>query len=108
LLIVDFQQLTRRVLQIEKQSSHQLSDYLGMLLSALAQSAIQNQKSEILSDREIEILRLVALGLSNTEISQRLYLALSSVKGHNMRIFDKLQVQNRTEAVARARELELL
>jgi len=81
LLIVDFQQLTRRVLQIEKQSSHQLSDYLGMLLSALAQSAIQNQKSEILSDREIEILRLVALGLSNNEISQQLYLVLSSVKG---------------------------
>ena len=61
-----------------------------------------------LTPRELEILRLVAQGLSNTEISQRLYLALSTVKGHNQRIFDKLQVQNRTEAVVRARELGLL
>ncbi len=63
---------------------------------------------EPLSQRELEVLRLIAQGHSNTEISQRLYLALSTVKGHNLRIFDKLQAQNRTEAVARARELGLL
>ena len=61
-----------------------------------------------LTDREVEILRLIAKGHSNVEIGQRLYLALSTVKGHNLRIFDKLQVQNRTEAVARARELGLI
>ncbi|MHB1319218.1 MAG: LuxR C-terminal-related transcriptional regulator [Anaerolineae bacterium] len=63
---------------------------------------------EPLSARELEVLRLVAQGLSNREISQRLYLALSTVKGHNLQIFAKLQVQRRTEAVARARELGLL
>ena len=42
------------------------------------------------------------------EIANRLFLALSTVKGHNLKIFGKLQVQNRTEAVARARELGLL
>jgi LuxR family maltose regulon positive regulatory protein len=63
---------------------------------------------EPLTARELEILRLIAEGHSNTEISQRLFLALSTVKGHNLRIFNKLQVQNRTEAVARARELGLL
>lgn len=63
---------------------------------------------EPLSQRELEILRLVASGLSNHEISERLFLALSTVKGHNQKIFDKLQVQRRTEAVARARELGLL
>ncbi|HLO30035.1 MAG TPA: LuxR C-terminal-related transcriptional regulator [Anaerolineales bacterium] len=63
---------------------------------------------EPLTDRELEVLRLIAEGHSNTEISQRLYLALSTVKGHNLRIFNKLQAQNRTEAVARARELGLL
>ncbi len=68
----------------------------------------QSQLPDSLTTRELEILRLVAQGLSNTEISQRLYLALSTVKGHNQRIFDKLQVQNRTEAVVRARELGLL
>jgi LuxR family maltose regulon positive regulatory protein len=63
---------------------------------------------EPLSKRELEVLQLITEGLSNQEISERLFLALSSVKGHNRNIFDKLQVQRRTEAVARARELGLI
>ncbi len=63
---------------------------------------------EPLSQRELEVLGLMAQGLSNREISERLFLALDTVKGYNRRIFDKLQVQRRTEAVARARELGLL
>jgi LuxR family transcriptional regulator, maltose regulon positive regulatory protein len=50
----------------------------------------------------------MAQGRSNQEISERLFLALSTVKGHNQNIFGKLQVQRRTEAVVRARELGLL
>ena len=63
---------------------------------------------EPLSPRELEVLRLIAEGLTNDEISKRLFLALDTIKGHNRRIFDKLQVQRRTEAVARARALGLL
>jgi LuxR family maltose regulon positive regulatory protein len=63
---------------------------------------------EPLSQRELEVLQLVAQGLSNREISERLFLALSTVKGHNRVIYGKLQVQRRTEAVARARELGLV
>jgi LuxR family transcriptional regulator, maltose regulon positive regulatory protein len=63
---------------------------------------------EPLSRRELEVLQLIAQGLSNREISERLFLAVNTVKGHNRTIFDKLQAQNRTEAVARARELGLL
>jgi LuxR family maltose regulon positive regulatory protein len=63
---------------------------------------------EPLSPRELEVLGLIAQGLSNQEIGERLFLALDTVKGHNRRIFDKLQVQRRTEAIARARELGLL
>lgn len=63
---------------------------------------------EPLSERELEVLQLIARGLSNREISERLFLALSTVKGHNRNIYGKLQVQRRTEAVARARELGLL
>jgi len=63
---------------------------------------------EPLSQRELEILKLIAQGLSNREIGERLFLALDTVKGHNRRIFGKLQVQRRTEAIARARELGLL
>jgi LuxR family transcriptional regulator, maltose regulon positive regulatory protein len=64
--------------------------------------------SEPLSQRELKVLQLLAQGLSNREISERLFLALDTVKGHNRLIFGKLQVQRRTEAVARARELGLL
>ena len=63
---------------------------------------------EPLTERELEVLRLIAQGLSNREISERLFLALSTVKGYNRIIFDKLQVQRRTEAIARARQLGLL
>jgi LuxR family maltose regulon positive regulatory protein len=104
---------------IEKQASSHgraLFDYAGKLLSAFEpvegmSSTSHPKKTELiepLSERELEVLHLVAKGLSNTEISQRLVLAVSTVKGHNQRIFDKLQVENRTEAVMRARELGLL
>jgi LuxR family maltose regulon positive regulatory protein len=63
---------------------------------------------EPLSERELEILRLVTDGLSNRQISERLFISLSTVKGHNRNIFDKLQVKRRTEAVARARELGMI
>jgi LuxR family maltose regulon positive regulatory protein len=63
---------------------------------------------EALSQRELEVLQLVAQGLSNSEIGERLFLALDTVKGHNRSIYAKLQVQRRTEAIARARELGLL
>jgi LuxR family maltose regulon positive regulatory protein len=56
----------------------------------------------------LEVLRLIAQGLSNREIGERLFLAVDTVKGHNRRIFGKLMVQRRTEAVAKARFLGIL
>jgi len=92
--------------------------YTGKLLAAFE---VEKQKSadksnppvahsfiEPLSQRELEVLELIAQGLSNDEIGKQLFLALDTVKGHNRKIFDKLGVQRRTEAVARARELGLL
>jgi LuxR family maltose regulon positive regulatory protein len=61
-----------------------------------------------LSKREMEVLQLISKGFSNQEISERLFLSLSTIKGHNQKIFDKLQVQRRTEAVVRAQELGIL
>ena len=63
---------------------------------------------EPLRTREIEILRLIAAGCSNREIADRLVIALSTVKWYVNTIYGKLQVASRTQAVARARELELL
>ncbi|NTU64580.1 MAG: hypothetical protein HGB05_14570 [Chloroflexi bacterium] len=63
---------------------------------------------EPLSDREIEVLQLVAEGRSNQEIAARLYLSLRTIKFHTSNIYGKLGVKNRTEAVAKARDLGLL
>ena len=102
----------------ERRTDHSLRAYVDRTLAAFSPPATSGSKAavahegsailESLTNREIEILRLIAEWQSNAEISRRLYLALSTVKGHNLRIFDKLQAQNRTEAVIRARELGLL
>jgi LuxR family maltose regulon positive regulatory protein len=63
---------------------------------------------ESLTERELELLRLVADGYSNQEIAQELFLAIGTVKKHLNNIFGKLGVSSRTQAVARARELDLL
>ena len=61
-----------------------------------------------LSAREIEVLRLIAEGKSNQEISAELYLALNTVKRHAYNIYTKLEVKKRTRAVSRAREMGLI
>jgi LuxR family maltose regulon positive regulatory protein len=63
---------------------------------------------EPLTPRETEVLQLIADGLSNREIAQRLSISLSTVKRHNANIYGKLAVNKRTQAVARARDLGLL
>ncbi len=63
---------------------------------------------EPLSERELEILRLIAAGRSNPEIAELLYLSLNTVKWHAKNLYGKLNVGSRIEAVARAQELELL
>jgi LuxR family maltose regulon positive regulatory protein len=85
-----------------------LLSHFGMDVSVKPSQPTGDTLIEPLSQRELDVLRLIAKGLSNREISERLFLALSTVKGHTRIIFDKLQVQRRTEAVARARELGLL
>jgi ATP/maltotriose-dependent transcriptional regulator MalT len=61
-----------------------------------------------LSTREIEVLKLIAEGKSNQEISAELYLALNTVKRHAYNIYAKLEVQKRTQAVSMARKLGLI
>jgi LuxR family maltose regulon positive regulatory protein len=63
---------------------------------------------EPLSEREVEVLQLIAGGLTNREIADQLYLSLNTVKVHTRNIYGKLDVHNRTEAVAKARALSLL
>ncbi|MGD8624706.1 MAG: LuxR C-terminal-related transcriptional regulator [Anaerolineae bacterium] len=94
-------------------------DYVRRLLAAFpAAEAERPEPSESsvpgseliepLSEREIEVLQLVAEGLTNREIATRLYLALNTIKAHTRNIYGKLGVGNRTQAVARARALGIL
>ncbi|MEW5956918.1 MAG: LuxR C-terminal-related transcriptional regulator, partial [Chloroflexota bacterium] len=63
---------------------------------------------EPLSERELEVLREMAAGLSNAEIAQRLVIAVSTVKRHINHIFAKLGATTRTQALVKAKELGLL
>ena len=103
----------------EVEAQGMMPDYVGKLLAILKADAQKRahtsslpaparQMFEPLSPRELEVLLLMAAGLSNQEMCERLFLALSTVKGHNRTIFGKLGVQRRTEAIARARELGLM
>ena len=63
---------------------------------------------EPLSARELEVLNLLAVGNTNQEIARKLIVSPGTVKAHTANIYRKLDVANRTEAVARARQLEIL
>ena len=92
--------------------------YVARLLAAFPESespvhyapgpAEQSRIVEPLSERELEVLRLLAAGLSNPEIARRLYVAVSTVRSHTKSIYGKLGAHGREEAVQRARELGLL
>jgi DNA-binding NarL/FixJ family response regulator len=62
----------------------------------------KQEPSEILTERELEVLKLATRGLSNQNIANELYLSLRTVQTHLSHIFNKLQVSSRTEAVVRA------
>jgi len=96
---------------------HPLCSYVDKLmaafpqsLEAMPQSKIANQKSKIvdpLSERELEVLRLLGTELSGPEIAGRLIVSLNTLRTHTKNIFNKLGVNNRRAAVRRAEELNL-
>ncbi len=125
LLFLDFRFWLARQPSDEDQA--RLSAYTDKLLAAFADqppaedqseiathTTLQDPKSKIqnlvepLSSRELEVLHLIAAGLSNQEIAARLVVTVGTVKSHVNHLFGKLAVTSRTQAVARARELGLL
>jgi LuxR family maltose regulon positive regulatory protein len=100
----------RRLLHaLSKQPQH--AAQANLLLAAFpATSAATRGKElpEALSDREFDVLRLMADGLSNKAIAQQLMISAHTVRNHTANIFSKLQAKNRLQAVKRARTLGLL
>jgi LuxR family maltose regulon positive regulatory protein len=87
--------------------------YTGEILAALkAQPHVEKRSDqslvEALSQRELEVLRLVSAGFSNPEIARQLFISAGTVKTHIHNLCGKLGVRNRTEAAMRARQLSLI
>jgi LuxR family maltose regulon positive regulatory protein len=92
------------------------ADYAKTLLDALQNEVVRSEVSvtdrtaliEPLTERELEVLRLLVVGLPNKEIARTLFIAVGTVKQHLKHIYGKLDVHNRTEAADRARDLGLV
>jgi len=102
--------------QLSRNRDHPLSDYVDKLLAAFTQpvaapkSAIIHQKSDMiepLSERELEVLKLLRSELSGPEIAQQLIVSLNTLRTHTNNIYNKLGVNNRRAAIRRAEELDL-
>lgn len=61
-----------------------------------------------LSRRELEVLQLMAEGLSNQEISERLFVSLNTIKTHSSKVFEKMEVKRRTQAIEMGRRLQII
>ena len=91
-------------------ASHFMPDYAGQLLEAIGGpgAALPEKPFHELSARELEVLRLIVIGLSNHEIADLLVVSLGTVKTHVNHIYQKLDVHSRTQAAAAAHELGLV
>lgn len=102
--------------EVEKKIEFEAAHYHSSLvldikdenMTTFKRERINQSLSEPLTVRELEVLSLIVSGLSNKEISDTLFLALSTVKGYNQNIFGKLEVNSRTKAAAKAVELGLI
>jgi LuxR family maltose regulon positive regulatory protein len=102
---------------MDEAKGDRLNSYIDFLLSFFTlpfKSSIQNQKSQInnliepLTERELEVLRLMAEGLKYEEIAGRLFISLNTVRTYVKGIYGKLNVNNRTKAIAAAHQHRLI
>ncbi|MBN1315129.1 MAG: hypothetical protein JXA42_06660 [Anaerolineales bacterium] len=95
-------------LLLDAKACHIFPDYVDNLLAAITPSKpLQDSLVEPLSEREMEILKLIGAGKSNRQIASELVIAMGTVKAHASNIYGKLGVSNRAQAALKARELDL-
>jgi LuxR family maltose regulon positive regulatory protein len=85
-----------------------VKDHRAEAVSSAATMQAESNEIESLSPRERDVLECIAQGFSNTEIAEKLYISIGTVKWHVNNIFGKLDVKSRTQAVIRAQELGIL
>jgi LuxR family maltose regulon positive regulatory protein len=113
-LFIDAGRPMAELLQKRKAEDGGMKQYIDKLLSAFdnknfhPSSLLPQPLLDPLSERELELLQLIAAGMSNQEVAADLVLTVGTVKWHLSNIYSKLGVSSRTQAVARARELRLL
>jgi LuxR family maltose regulon positive regulatory protein len=108
-LFLDEGQPMEQLLKKWKTGDEKLKIFIAGLLGAYGTREMPEQPLiEPLSERELEVLELIAEGFTNSEIATRLYLSLNTVKVHTRNIYQKLGVNNRTQAAAKAREFGIL
>jgi LuxR family maltose regulon positive regulatory protein len=105
---ISFEEMEETIDQAETKQSAVLTAKDVRINGTFLQEHANRGLAEPLTVRELEVLSLIAAGLSNSEICAALFLALSTVKGYNQTIYGKLQVKRRTEAVAKAKTLGLV
>ncbi len=101
-------ELVQAVRQVARGKQYVHPTLGAALLAADAPPARLGGPGGELSDRELEVLRMIALGLTNAEIGGRLYVSVRTVETHRSHIHQKLDVHSRAELVGRAREAGLL
>lgn len=111
-LLTDLGLPMARLLQ-EARARKVMPDYVEKLLAAFGSipslsSGLQDSVPEPLSPRELEVLQMIAAGLTNREIAAQLVISSETVKKHTGTIYSKLGVKSRTQAAAKARQLSLL
>jgi LuxR family transcriptional regulator, maltose regulon positive regulatory protein len=111
-LFLDEGQAMADLLSCAASNRVQTKDVAGWLaifeMQPAQKPAVVQPLVEPLSDRELEVLTYLATGMTNQAIANELFVSLAAVKWHARNIYGKLEVGNRTQAVARARELGLL
>jgi LuxR family transcriptional regulator, maltose regulon positive regulatory protein len=107
------QRLLEKLLR-QNQIGHVRPKYIKDILSAFSPTPPSRPESkpqpliEPLSDREMDVLRLMAQGLKYKEIAAQLFISLNTVRYHVKAIYEKLAVNNRTQAIQKAQQLEIL